>query len=322
MRTRISILLLLAFLAVSCGTEKKPTPADLPSQKGPIHITGAFALYPMVKIWISEYQKIHPETRFELTGIGSWQGLTAIKNGKTDLAMISSEIPKGIDTLLWIIPVARLGVVAVTGSKNPYLPMILGKGMKKDDLAATFSGEKVPCWGDLYGSRGKDRMIPYMRSDSSGATDVLAHFLWLDPAQIKGKPCYGEPAMVDAIRKDPLGIGYLNFIYAIDPLKGTFADGITVIPIDFDLNGKIDSREKIFFEESDLQRAMWLGKFPCSLVRNLYLVTNGKPATKEVVDFLAWVVNDGQQFVAKEGYIELHTSEIQYLVHALQYMKN
>lgn len=67
-----------------------------------------------------------------------------------------------------------------------------------------------------------------------------------------------------------------------------------------------------------MQRAMWLGQYPCALTRNLYLVSNGKPSTKEVVEFLIWVLTEGQKLVPSQGYIELHTFEIPPRLYALK----
>jgi phosphate transport system substrate-binding protein len=65
---------------------------------------------------------------------------------------------------------------------------------------------------------------------------------------------------------------------------------------------------------------MWLGRYPSSLIRNLYLVSNGKPRTREIVDFIYWIITDGQRFVADNGYIELHSGEIQNLENAMKAM--
>ena len=67
--------------------------------------------------------------------------------------------------------------------------------------------------------------------------------------------------------------------------------------------------ESFYDSVSYLQRAMWSGKFPCSLTRSLSLASKGKPVTKEVVEFLKYILTDGQRMVANEGYIELHRSE-------------
>jgi phosphate transport system substrate-binding protein len=94
-----------------------------------------------------------------------------------------------------------------------------------------------------------------------------------------------------------------------------------VLPINFKGKGRLEGKSKIFDSFEHLQRAMWLGKFPCSLVRNLYLVSKGQPKTKEMVDFIYWVVTDGQKIVPDNGYIELHSSEVQYLVNAMKEMQ-
>jgi len=41
-----------------------------------IKISGAFALYPMTVKWTEEYQKIHPETKIEVSAGGAGKGMT------------------------------------------------------------------------------------------------------------------------------------------------------------------------------------------------------------------------------------------------------
>ena len=317
MKTRAYVLLLLTGCLLSCQNGQKFGHQELPYQKGPIRITGAYALLPMMNKWVSEYKKLHPSVDFEITATGSGKALNIIQGGRTDIGMISSAIPNGPDSLLWIFPVVKLGVVPVTSSQNPYLPKIKDKGIKRDFLESVFSGKSKPTWGDIFGTPGKDAIIPMVRSDSSGATDVFAQYLWLEPSAMRGQACNGEPAMINAVKSNPLSLGYINFIYAIKPSNLEFVDSLSIIPLDFNYNGAIDGHEKIFNNAKELQRAMWLGKFPCSLVRTLYVVTRGKPATKELTEFLYWIITDGQKFVAPEGYIELHSSEVQYLVNAM-----
>jgi hypothetical protein len=37
-----------------------------------------------------------------------------------------------------------------------------------------------------------------------------------------------------------------------------------------------------------------------------------------MVDFMYWIVTDGQRFVPENGYIELYSGEVQYLVNAMK----
>ena len=42
-------------------------------------------------------------------------------------------------------------------------------------------------------------------------------------------------------------------------------------------------------------------KYPSPPARDLYFVTKGKPQKKIVVEFINWVLSDGQHFVHESG---------------------
>jgi len=318
MKTKLLLLLPIVLLLTCCKQQTIHEERSLPNHPGPIKISGAFALYPLTQVWVAEYQKTHPYVKFDLQAIGSGKGLNEIIAGKTDLAMISSDLPSGVDTSLWVIPVARLACVPIISPKNPYLKEILKAGIKKDDLTGLFSNNNPKTWGEIFGKTAKDRASVYIRSDSSGATDVLARYLWLQTSEMKGTPVSGEDKMLDAVKNDPFALGYCNFIYAIDPNTRHFKNDMLILPIDLNQNGKLDLKENFYDSIDHLQRAMWSGRYPCVLTRNLYLVSKGKPATKEMVEFLIWVLTDGQKLVPSQGYIELHSFEIPPRLYALK----
>jgi phosphate transport system substrate-binding protein len=267
---------------------------------------------------MAEFQKTHPYVKFKLNVNGSGQGLRDILAGNVDLAMISEEIPKRKDSLLWIAPVARLGVVPVISAKNPYLKEIMEEGITRDNLIDLFSGRNTKTWSDLSGKPGKDPVKVYIRGDSAGSTGTLARYLWINRKEIKGTPVMGEKELVNQVKDDPLALSYCNFIYAFDPGKKAFLDDLKVVPINLFGKEKLGTNAKLFDSYEHLQRAMWLGRYPCSLIRNLYLVSNGKPRTREMVDFMYWIVTDGQHFVPENGYIELYSGEVQYLVNSMK----
>jgi phosphate transport system substrate-binding protein len=318
MKTTLYFLVVALLIFSGCNTKSNRPEAETLSHQNEITVSGAYALEPLMELWITAFNKSHPFVKFKVHANGSDQGQSDVLNGKVDLAMITSEIPKGIDTLLQIIPVARLGVVPVINSKNPYMADILHKGMTRDMLVELFTSENTKTWGDIYGKSAKDPIKIYIRADSSGAAKVFSKYLWVEPRDFRGNAIEGETRLIDAIKADPLALGFCNFVYTLDSTSKQFARELRVLPIDFNQNGVIDSKEKIFDNASQLQRAMWLGKFPCSLVRSLYLVTKGKPHSREVAEFLYWVITEGQQMVADHGYIELHSSEIQFMVNSLK----
>jgi phosphate transport system substrate-binding protein len=311
LKTKIIPTLLCIAMFAGCGPHKTTeTGIPLPHNTGTIKITGAFALYPLTKLWISGFRKIHPETQFELTAVGTGLGFDEVLSGNADIAMISNEIPYEADKMLWNTPVARLAVVPVINSGNPYLTAILKKGIRHDELAGIFSGNGPATWGEFFGNSKKDPIHIYIRADKAGASEIWMNYLFLDSSEVKGIRVNGEDNLIREVKKDPLAISYCNFVYAYDPYKKQILDGISVLPLDINRNGKIDEKENFYHDFTELQRAMWSGKFPHVLIRDLYFVTKGRPGTFEIVEFLKWVLTEGQKMIPDAGYIELHTSEI------------
>ena len=313
----VLFVILLSLTFCTSKTGKKET--TILSHSDLITISGAYAMAPIMQVWMNEYQKSHPYVKFKLNVNGSGQGLDELFAGKADLAMVSEDVPKVKDTQLWIVPLARLGVVPVMNAKNPYLKTIMAKGLSMDNLSDLFSGKNVKTWGDLAGTPGKDPVKIYIRGDASGATATLAKYLSVEARDIKGVPVSGETALIDHVKNDPFALSYCNFIYAFDAGKKAFLDDLKVVPIRKGKEKQEDT-QKIFDTYEHLQRAMWLGTYPSTLIRDLNLVSKGKPRTREMVDFIYWIITDGQRFVADNGYIELHSAEIQNIGNSIKAM--
>jgi phosphate transport system substrate-binding protein len=314
------LLLLVAALVFCSGCRQAAdrSMSSLPSNNGPIRISGAYALYPLMKIWVTEFEKSHPDVSFEITAIGSGGGVDQLIAGRCDLAMVSADVDKSQDTLVMMMPVANLSVVPVINPKNPYLGQIQKKGITREHLMALFTGEGPGTWGDLYGNKGRDPVHVFVRSDKSGATIVLSRYLQVEPQEIRGEGKEGEENLLAAVKADPLALGYCNFIYAVDPQTADFSQGLCVLPLDGNDNGIMEPRENFYDSAGNLQRAMWSGKYPYSLKRNLMLACMGLPKTKEIAEFLYYCVTDGQNLVGKAGYVELHSSELKCRIELLE----
>ncbi len=257
-------------------------------------------------MWVNEFQKVNPNVRFKIEKTSSGQGLENVLQNKTDLGMISSEIPIEYDTVLWTAPIARLAVVPIISKKNPYLAKIQEIGLSKDDLLKIFTNSSEKFWGDRFGSTGKEPMNVYIHSDKSESNDIFACFLDVETFKLLGNTQVGDDNMLKTIQNDALGIGFCNMVYLLNPSTGDFVNDVEVLTFDFNSNGKIDEKEVCSKTYNNLQRAIWLGRFPHALTRELYLASNGKPQKAIVIEFLKWVLTDGQRFVNQQGYIEQH----------------
>ncbi len=279
--------------------------------EGTLRISGTYALDPLVTQWVEEFKRKHPEILFEIKKTGTGKGMEDLLSGEIELAMVSRELTiedeeKGI----WKIGVAKDGVVAIINEENPYLNDILSRGITFGEFVDIFTNEKTQNWGKVLKIENNDPIIVFTRSDNSGAAELWAKFLRIEKRDLKGIEVEGDESMIHSILNEPLGLGFCNSIFAYDKTTRKEISGIKVVPIDHNYNGIIEKNEK-FYDSLDLiQRAMWLGKYPCHLFRTLYFVSKEKPQNELVIEFLKWVLTDGQEQVGIEGYVKLKNSEI------------
>jgi phosphate transport system substrate-binding protein len=124
---------------------------------------------------------------------------------------------------------------------------------------------------------------------------------------IQGIGVNGEPAMVDTVIKDPLGIGFSNLNSVFDLSSGGIVPGAVVPPIDVNKNGAAEA-EEYFKSKDEAVSAVASGKYPSPPARFENLVTKGKPEGL-VKLFIEWILTDGQQFLDQAGYVPLTTDQ-------------
>jgi phosphate transport system substrate-binding protein len=162
----------------------------------------------------------------------------------------------------------------------------------------------IKTWGQVVGRPDiTDEIHVYTRSDSCGAGDTWAKYLGKAQDNLLGIGVSGDPGILDAVIKDPLGISYNNLAYAFDTSTGALIPGSIVLPIDKNGNGKADVDET-YQTKSQAIAAINSGKYPSPPARQLYLTTKGKPSGS-IKEFLQWIVTGGQKYVSESGYIEL-----------------
>ncbi|MCA9977364.1 MAG: hypothetical protein KC413_16510, partial [Anaerolineales bacterium] len=153
-----------------------------------------------------------------------------------------------------------------------------------------------------------DPIHVYTRSDAAGAPATWAEYLGKKQEDLLGVGVYGDPGLLDAVIKDPLGIGYNNLNYAFDMDSGLPVAGAWVPPLDVNENGRADAAELYDSKEQAIQ-AVLDGTYPSPPARELNLVTNGQP-TGLVQVFLTWILNDGQAYLEESGYVALSAERV------------
>jgi phosphate transport system substrate-binding protein len=274
---------------------------------GQISISGAFALYPMAVRWAEEFRKINPDVRIDLSAGGAGKGIADALSGMVDIGMVSREInPEELKNGAFPIAVTKDAVVAVVNAQNPIITDILAKGLKKDAAENIWITGKITSWGQAFSTKGGMPVHIYTRSDACGAAEMWAKFFGKKQEDLLGVGVFGDPGLAQAVKRDPLGIGFNNIGYAYDASTKQQLKGLRVVPIDLNNNGKIDSDENFYDTLNDLIAAIASGKYPSPPARELFFVIKGSPKNNKVLTaFIRWVLTDGQKFVHESGYIEL-----------------
>ncbi len=188
---------------------------------------------------------------------------------------------------------------------NPVKDQILAKGISQEIFTKIFITGEIKTWGEVIGDPSvTDQINVYTRSDSSGAAEQWAKFAGGKAQdELKGIGINGEPAMVDTVLKDPLGIGYGNLNSIFDLSNGNIVAGIAIPPIDINTNGQADA-EEIYKIKEDAFKAVANGTYPSPPARFENLATKGKPTGLSLA-FIEWILTDGQQYLEQAGYVPL-----------------
>jgi phosphate transport system substrate-binding protein len=247
-----------------------------------ITIKGSDTMVILGQRWAEDYMNSHPGSIIQVTGGGSGTGIAALINGTTDICQASRPMKEDekrklrdrFQTMGVEIPVAKDGLSVYLNEANPV------KELSIEQLRTIYTGD-VTNWRQVGGNDA--RITLYGRENSSGTYVYFKDNVLLGrdySASVQTLP--GTAAVVNAVAKDPNGIGYGGAAYA----KGVRDCGV-----------KKDEKSSAVLPSAQTVRD---GTYPIS--RHLYFYTRLKPAgdTKKFVD---WVLSaDGQGVVAQVGY--------------------
>jgi len=305
----MKLILSLITSALLCLPLLGQTPSK-PVQ-GSISISGAWALYPMVLKWAEEFKKINPRVKIDVQAGGAGKGMSDVLAGMAVLGMVSREVnPEEVKKGAYPFAVTKDGVVATASARNPFLPEIRKKGLSKLCLVDVWLSDRDLTWGQILGTSEKSAVHVYTRSDACGAAETWAAYLGKRQEDLGGVGVYGDPGLADAVRRDPLGIGFNNINFAYDAKTLKPIEGLAILPIDLDGSGGIEAAENVYATRDDITAAIAKGIYPSPPARDLYLVAKGKPANAAAAAFLRWILADGQRFVPETGYIRLGADKL------------
>lgn len=311
--TWLSLFLVMAVTLSACGAAGSAESTSAESEagtsselSGTLSISGAFALYPMMTVWADEFSKVHPGVQFDVQGGGAGKGMTDTIAGAVDIGMISRSIKEEetAQGIFWV-SVTKDAVFPIINADNPYAEQVMAKGITQKIYSGIYITGEITTWGQIIGDPSVTTPINiFTRADSSGAAEQWAKYAGgAAQEDLLGIGVNGEPAMLDTILKDPLGIGYGNLNSIFDLSGGGLVPGVLIPPIDINENGTADA-EEIYTMKEDAFGAVADGTYPSPPARFENLATLGKPEGLEL-EFIKWILTDGQQYLEAAGFVPL-----------------
>ncbi len=254
-----------------------------------IQIKGSDSEVNLVQRLAEVFMKKHPDANIAVTGGGSGTGIAALINKTTDIANSSrgmepkeEEEAKKAGVQPFRIIFATDGISVVTHPANPISKLTL------EQLGKIFKGE-ITNWKEVGVKDAKISL--YGRQSNSGTYVFFREFVVKADYSPHMKAMNGNAQIVEAIKKDQDGIGYVAVGYVVNE-KDEVTPGIKIINIAKD--GKSEA-----YSPAKMENVM-SKKYPITRPLNQY--TNGRPSGK-LSDFIKFELNkEGQEIVRKEGF--------------------
>ncbi len=235
------------------------------------------------------YMAADPNISIAVTGGGSGAGIAALINNKTSIAnssrpMKEAEIDlannRGIKPIASVFAMDALALIV-----HEDLPV---NALSVEQIGAIFRG-KIQNWRELGGPDMKISM--YGRQSNSGTyvyfRDSILHAEYSQDV----KQMNGTAQIVEGIKNDPAGIGYVGVGYVVKK-DGSITPNIKVLSV------KKDAHNQAFVPTK--AENITNGDYP--IVRPLFQYTDGRPDGK-LRDFMLFCLSDaGQAIVKQTGY--------------------
>jgi len=331
--TKMALGMAMVTLGV-CAFVQPPAAAPTPAPAPALLVNGAGATfpYPIYSKWFDEYHKLHPDIEINYQSIGSGGGIRQVIAGTVDFGATDGPMT---DEQLGQAKTKILHFPTVMGADVPTynIPGVSQElNFTPEALAGIYLG-KITKWNDpAIADANKGINLPdsdivvVHRSDGSGTTYIWVDYLskvsdeWKTkvgkstsvnwPLGLGGK---GNEGVSGLVKQTPGAIGYVELIYAIQnhmPYgKVRNSAGVFVKADLASVTAAAAGAAKSMPDDFRVSITNAPGKTAYPISSFTWLLVPSKiddPAKKKVIlDFLHWMLKDGQQLVEALSYAKL-----------------
>ncbi len=245
--------------------------------------------------WVSEFMKSNP-------GLSISVAQAKEKNIQAGNIVFTSDNNSGNNT--WNMIIGHDVIVPVINSKNPMLIEIARQGISSEEFIKLFKNKGKESWASLLNNGQSNAATLYM-IDNMSVISGMEEFGRIEAGTIGGIKVMTTSDLINSVEKDIYAIGFCRLSDIRKSDSNEIIQNLQLLPIDKNGNGFIDSFEKIYENPGSLARGAWVGKYPNSLCGDIYAVSQEKPADKNTLVLLSWILSEGGQILTANGYADL-----------------
>lgn len=265
-------------------------------------ITGVRFAYPLVDRWIKAYTAENPQTQLTI------ETRTITDPEKYDVLIEAYDQERIAKEGREVISIGRFALLPVANSKSEFAKEYAEKGLNEKTYKQIF-------FHDIYAEKDETIRTPftvYTRLQKAGAPVTFAKYFGYEQQQIKGKTIAGaDEHLIKALLKDDTGITYTLPGLAYDLNTRKPVDGITIIPVDLDNNGRISKEEKQIDNLDQILDKIEVEKVKNVPVEYIHLSIAKNNSNPEAKKFLLWVASHGEQDLRQFGYLKPEPKRLQ-----------
>jgi phosphate transport system substrate-binding protein len=269
---------------------------------GIVKVRGTRLTYPLVRKWIAEFNKEYPNIKVTIAQTAPADSI--------DLNFAAhSIVAKDLEGNKSSVALARYVQVPVANSQRPDLAKLQTKGLTEGDLKNLFFTPNKP---NLFtASSSKSPLTLYTREKPACAAITFARHFESDPNTIQGVGVKGDDQdLAKAVKDDVYGISFNNLGFVYDIKTRKVVDGLAVIPVDLNENGKIDKEEQIYNTLDEVVTYIQKTNNPKFIAEDVNVIFSNDSNNTAAATFLKWALNNGQKYNQQFGFLNLGSKVI------------
>jgi phosphate transport system substrate-binding protein len=306
--------------------------------------TGSTLLYPLMNLWVADYQKGNSGVQITTQGTGSGTGISQAISGVAQIGASDAYMPDGA---MQKTPMLNIPLAISAQQVNYNLPGLnnVHLNLSGPVLAGIYSG-KIAFWDDAAikainksAKLPHKQIIPIHRADGSGDTFIFTQYLSKSTPAWASGPAYGttvswpsvssavgatgNPGMVQACQNTPYSVAYVGVSFLNETNKAGLGyaalqnqAGKFVLPTGSSINAAAAALDKQTPADGRISLIFAPGENSYPIINYEYAIVNPKQAdaatAAELKKFLNWAISPSggqqEQFLSQVHFLPLPAS--------------